>query len=90
MRAIIDRYRATRALVVRPVAGARHGHPLLVDRALFDRFRAADPAHGASVVVRQYASAEGEVDVADPGAFQDVDTPDEYKQLFTNVGREGS
>src|SRR5436190_18514922 len=39
VRAVIDRYRATRALVVRPVAGARHGHPLLVDRALFDRFR---------------------------------------------------
>ena len=89
VRAVVDRYRATRARIVRPVAGGRHGHPVIVDRALFDRFRAADPALGAKIVVRQHASAEGEVEVADPGAFQDVDTPDEYEQLLTKVGRGG-
>jgi molybdenum cofactor cytidylyltransferase len=90
VRAVIDRYRTTRAAVVRPVSGIRHGHPLIVDRALFDRFRAADPALGAKVVVRQYASPEGEVEVTDAGAFQDVDTPEEYEELLREIGREDS
>jgi len=82
VRAVIDRYLATRASVVRPVANGRHGHPVIFDRALFDRFRAADPALGAKVVVRQHASAQGEVEVSDAGAFLDIDTPDEYEELL--------
>jgi molybdenum cofactor cytidylyltransferase len=89
VRAVVDRYRATRALIVRPVAGGRHGHPVIVDRGLFDRFRAADPSLGAKVVVRQHASAEGEVEVADAGAFLDVDTPDEYEELLRKLERGG-
>jgi molybdenum cofactor cytidylyltransferase len=90
VRAVIDRYRATGAPVVRPVAAGRHGHPVIVDRALFDRFRAADPALGAKVVVRQHASAQGEVEVADAGAFLDVDTPDEYEELLRKPGIGGT
>src|SRR5436190_24308535 len=48
VRAVVERYRRTRAPIVRPVAGGRHGHPVLIDRALFDQFRAADPALGAN------------------------------------------
>ena len=90
VRAVVDRYRTTRAAVVRPVAGGRHGHPVIVDRSLFDRFRAADPALGAKVVVRQHATEEGEVEVDDAGAFHDIDTPDEYEQLLTKMMRGGS
>ena len=90
VRAVVDRYRATRASVVRPVAGGRHGHPVIVDRALFDQFRAADPALGAKVVVREHASAHGEVEVADAGAFLDVDTPDEYEELLRKPGSAGT
>jgi len=89
VRAIVDRYRRTRAPIVRPVAGGRHGHPVLIDRALFDQFRAADPALGANVVVRQHISAEGEVEVTDPHAFRDVDTPDEYDRLVLEVRKPG-
>jgi len=89
VRAVVDRYRRTRSPIVRPVAGGRHGHPVLIDRALFDQFRAADPALGASVVVRQHISAQGEVEVTDPHAFRDVDTPDEYDRLVLEVRKSG-
>jgi molybdenum cofactor cytidylyltransferase len=85
VRAVIEQYRTTRAPIVRPVAAGRHGHPVLIDRALFDRFRAADPAYGPNVVVRQHVSADGDVEVTDPHAFRDVDTPDEYDRLLIEV-----
>src|SRR5262245_4430449 len=31
--AVIDRYRATGAPIVRPVLGGKHGHPVLIDRS---------------------------------------------------------
>ena len=60
---------------------SRHGHPVLVDRKLFDALRAADPATGAKPVVRAHVSAAGNVDVDDEGAFADVDTPEDYERL---------
>jgi molybdenum cofactor cytidylyltransferase len=80
VRAVVDRYRRTRAPVVRPVFGSRHGHPVLIDRSLFDSIRAAEPGAGAKEVVRAYASSAGDVEVDDEGAFTDIDTPDDYER----------
>jgi molybdenum cofactor cytidylyltransferase len=82
VRAVVDRYRENRALVVRPTSGDRHGHPVLIDRALFDALRRADPAQGIKPIVRAHASAAGDVQVEDPGAFLDVDTSAEYEALI--------
>ena len=82
VRAVIDSYRATHAKIVRPTSGERHGHPLLIDRALFDALRAADPEAGAKPIVRAHATAAGDVPIADEGAFTDVDTPEEYQRLI--------
>src|SRR6185295_11803926 len=81
VRAVVDRYLATRAPIVRPVRGAEHGHPVLIDRSLFDALRHADPREGAKAVVRSHASASGDVPVEDAGAFADADTPIEYERL---------
>jgi len=81
VRAVLERYRSTRAPVVRPVRGAQHGHPVLIDRSLFDKIRAADPRHGAKQVVRAHVTAAGDVEVDDEGAFCDIDTPDEYQRM---------
>ena len=78
VRAVVERYRATRAKVVRPVSGARHGHPIVIDRSLFQALESADPAIGAKPIVRAHVSAEGDVAVSDEGAFVDIDTPDDY------------
>lgn len=81
VRAVVDRYLATHAPVVRPVRGAEHGHPVLLDRSLFDELRHTDPALGAKAVVRAHASTLGDVPVDDEGAFADADTPIEYERL---------
>jgi CTP:molybdopterin cytidylyltransferase MocA len=78
VRAVLSRYRTSSAPVVRPVNGNRHGHPVLLDRRLFGLLRGADPAAGAKPIVRAHASALGDVEVSDEGAFTDIDTPEEY------------
>jgi molybdenum cofactor cytidylyltransferase len=80
VRAVVDHYRASRAPVVRPTSGTRHGHPLLIDRALFDALRQADPAAGAKPIVRAHASPIGDLPIADEGAFTDIDTAEEYER----------
>jgi CTP:molybdopterin cytidylyltransferase MocA len=82
VRAVLDRFRRVKAPVVRPVNGVRHGHPILLDRSLFGTIRAADPQTGLKPIVRTHASAEGDVQVEDEGAFLDVDTPEEYDRLL--------
>jgi CTP:molybdopterin cytidylyltransferase MocA len=82
VRAVIDRYRASSAPIVRPVRGDEHGHPVLIDRALFAPLRAANPAHGAKPIVRAHASPAGDVAVTDTGAFLDIDTPEDYMRVF--------
>ena len=62
VRAVLERYRRTHATIVRPVVGGRHGHPVLIDRALFgdgpdtqgrSRNRQASPEHQAQIDLRR-------------------------------------
>jgi molybdenum cofactor cytidylyltransferase len=80
VRAVLDCYRRTHAPIVRPTSGSRHGHPLLIARALFPALRAAEPEAGAKPVVRAHASAVGDIAIADEGAFTDIDTEEEYQK----------
>jgi molybdenum cofactor cytidylyltransferase len=79
VRAVLDCYRRTRAPVVRPTSGTRHGHPLLIDRSLFAALRTAEPEAGAKPIVRAHASAAGDLPIADEGAFTDIDTEEDYR-----------
>jgi len=83
VRAVIDSYRRTHAAVVRPTSGDRHGHPMLIDRSLFPSLRAADSAVGAKPIVRAHATAAGDIEIDDEGAFTDVDTEEDYRRVFT-------
>jgi len=85
VRAIVAAWRGTRAPIVRPARGGAHGHPVIFDRAVLDNLRRADPATGAKPVVHRYAAAIVNVEVDDPGAFHDVDTPEAYAALFTRT-----
>lgn len=80
VRVVVDRYLQTRAPIVRPVHGDQHGHPVLIDRSLFDEIRRASPSVGAKAVVRAHASVAGDVVVDDKGAFLDIDTVADYEQ----------
>ena len=84
VRAVLECYRHTRAPVVRPTSGTRHGHPLLIDRSLFAELRAADPVAGAKPIIRAHASTAGDFAIADEGAFRDIDTEEDYQAVVTD------
>ena len=89
VRSVIDGYRRTRAPIVRPTSGDRHGHPLLIDRSVFGALRAADPSAGAKPIVRAHATAAGDIAIDDEGAFTDIDTEEDYRRTISARGRFG-
>src|SRR5947208_5089871 len=80
VRILLQEYRGGASLIVRPTRDGRHGHPVIFDRALFDELRKANPAEGAKEVVRAYSAELLNVEVADEGAFTDIDTPEDYQR----------
>ena len=80
--AIVHAWRQSRAPIVRPIDGERHGHPVVFDRAVFDDLRRADPAVGAKAVFAAHASRRLDVPIKDEGAFVDIDTPEDYRNLL--------
>ena len=87
--AVLAEWRRTRAPIVRPAHGERHGHPVVFDRAVFADLRAADLNVGAKAVFATYAARIVNVDVNDAGAFIDIDTPEEYQRVMRTKGLEG-
>jgi len=84
VRALLDTYKKTRAPIVRPSRpdGTAHGHPVIFDRALFNKLRLASLETGAKPIVRAYESEVVNVSVEDEGAFVDIDTPADYRRIF--------
>jgi molybdenum cofactor cytidylyltransferase len=82
--AVIAEWRRTRAAIVRPARAERHGHPVMFDRSVFEDLRAADVRVGAKAVFAKHRVVNVEVD--DPGAFEDIDTPEEYDALRLKIG----
>ncbi len=89
--AVITAWRRTHAPIVRPAESAqgaqsahgavRHGHPVVFDRSVFADLRAADLSAGAKAVFAKHHNRVVNVDVQDPGAFEDIDTPEDYEEL---------
>jgi molybdenum cofactor cytidylyltransferase len=82
VRRVVDTWAAQRALIVRPAVGARHGHPVLFDQAIFDALRHAPVTEGARAVVHANADRIVDVPVDDEGCLLDVDTPADYEALI--------
>ena len=83
VRAVLEAYRrAPGAPIVRPRRGNRYGHPAIFARRLFAELRTADPSTGAKPIVHAHAAEEVSVDVADDGAFTDIDTPEDYERFI--------
>ena len=80
--AVIETWRRTRAPIVRPANGDRHGHPVIFDRSVFADLRAADPNTGAKAVFTIHRDHIVNVEVSDAGAFEDIDTPADYSRLL--------
>jgi molybdenum cofactor cytidylyltransferase len=80
--AVIAAWRDTRAPIVRPAIGDRHGHPVIFDRAVFEEIRRAPLDAGAKSVVRAHEHEIVNVPVDDEGCVRDVDTPSDYERLL--------
>ena len=78
---VVEAWRRTRAPIVRPAIGARHGHPVIFDRAVFRELREAPVEEGAKTVVRAHERFVLNVPVVDEGCLVDVDTPADYEAL---------
>jgi molybdenum cofactor cytidylyltransferase len=78
---VIAAWRRTRAPIVRPANGERHGHPVMFDRSAFSDLRAADPNTGAKAVFAIHRDRIVNVTVEDAGAFEDIDTPADYEKI---------
>ena len=49
VRLVMSEWQRTRAPIVRPAIGERHGHPVVFDRRVFAELRPAPPDMGAKV-----------------------------------------
>lgn len=79
--AVIEAWRRSRAPIVRPAVGDRHGHPVIFDCAVLDEIRSAPLDAGAKSVVRAHEHELVNVPVDDEGCVRDVDTPSDYEAL---------
>jgi molybdenum cofactor cytidylyltransferase len=82
VRAVIDAWTRSGATVVRPSRRGRHGHPVLFDACVLAELRAAELSAGTRAVVRAHAAESLDVEVDDPAAFEDIDTPEDYRRVF--------
>ena len=78
---VAEAWRRSRAPIVRPAVGPRHGHPVLFDRSLFAELRQAPLETGAKAVVRRHEARILHVVPPDEGCLRDVDTPEDYRAL---------
>ena len=79
---VLEAFRLTRAPIVRSTHHQQHGHPVIFGASIFGELRRADPAVGATSVVKAHAGSVIDVEVDDPGVLRDVDTPEDYRRLF--------
>ena len=87
IRQVVEAWTRTRAPIVRPAVGERHGHPVLFDRAVFDAVRRAPLTEGARLVVHAHADRLVNVAVDDDGCLIDVDTPAQYQAIVGKTSR---
>jgi molybdenum cofactor cytidylyltransferase len=80
--AVISTFVRVNALIARAAYRGRHGHPVVFGRGIFDELRRADPAEGARAVLHAHAGQIVNVDVDDEAILRDVDTLEDYQQLF--------
>lgn len=74
--------RVARAAIVLPRRGERRGHPVLADMTIAHEFHEHGLPEGARTVVRRDPARVIEVEVADSGALDDIDTAQRYRERF--------
>ncbi len=86
---LLQAFTSSSAAIVRPAYHGRHGHPVIVSRAMFAELRRADGSAGARSVMSAHASRVLDVEVDDAAVVSDVDTPADYARLIERAGDSG-
>ena len=79
--AMIAAFRREGTPVVVPIHDGRRGHPVLFAARVIPELLTADPSRCAAAVVHAHDDRL-ELAVADRGVIQDIDTPEDYTQIF--------
>jgi CTP:molybdopterin cytidylyltransferase MocA len=80
--AVRDAFLQGTSPIARATHQGRHGHPVIFGSAVFEELRRADRSSGAKAVVHAHASDILNVEVDDSGVLRDVDTAEDYRELF--------
>jgi CTP:molybdopterin cytidylyltransferase MocA len=80
--ALLAAWQRSQAPLVRPVRVGRHGHPFVATGAVIDALRHAPRAKTIREVLQPFVPQAIDVPCDDAGAFEDVDTPDDYRRLI--------
>lgn len=67
--------------IVVPVHAGRRGNPVLWPREMFPRMLALEGDAGAKRLLEEFAAAVTEIEIPDPGIFEDIDTPEALAAL---------
>jgi molybdenum cofactor cytidylyltransferase len=80
LRAIVARYRETRAAILAPFYQGRRGNPVLFDRVMFSELLQIRGDEGGRELLARYGDRLERLDTDDSAAVLDVDTPYDYAQ----------
>jgi molybdenum cofactor cytidylyltransferase len=83
---VLQMYRDTGAALVIPSYQMRRGHPMLLDRTLWEELRAFQAPQTIRDLVKAHASQIAYVTVQSASILQDVDTPDDYRKYLPIKG----
>lgn len=70
--------------IVIPAHGGRRGHPVALPWSLAQRIPQLPPGTGVNALIEAHHELTLVLDVEDPGAITDLDTPEDYRRI---VGR---
>jgi molybdenum cofactor cytidylyltransferase len=75
--------------IVIPQAQGRRGHPIALPWSLAAEIRGLPHDVGINTLVARHAARVVTLDVADPAALADLDTPDDYRRWAPTQGKPG-
>ncbi|MBQ3276945.1 MAG: histidine phosphatase family protein [Oscillospiraceae bacterium] len=68
--------------VIRPTAGGKPGHPLLLRRSFFPLVRDFDGREGLRGLLSRHGERVLDLALPEPGLVMDADTPEDYRRLL--------
>jgi 4-nitrophenyl phosphatase len=82
LQALAARFEESGAAIVHPAHEGRRGTPTLFSRELFSELAAVSGDVGGRAVIANHPGEVATVEVVDPDALADIDTPEDYERLL--------